>query len=135
MTTQNDDPKTIIAAYHNGFIINSPQMLLSTLAQQFIMVNGNYSGEPTDWQAHLFLAGNELEAWPALFIQEAGPYKNQFEVLHVDIRGKAAVVVTKDTGRNRFRTWEDEIVTWFLGQYDREWKITGLFIRDLKNPE
>ena len=45
------------------------------------------------------------------------------------------MVVTRESGRNRFRTWNGEIVTWFLGRGPGGWKIVGLFIRDLRNPE
>jgi len=43
-------------------------------------------------------------------------------------------VVTRETGKNRFREWSDELVTWMLGRDDTGWKIVGLFIRDAANP-
>ena len=135
MTLQNDDPKKAIAQYHNGLITNNPAKTRAVLSSQFMMTNGNYSGDPIQWQAHMFLTSPDLDAWPALFLQEAGPYQNQVEFLHVDIRGDAALVVTKDTGQNRFRHWQDEIVAWSLGRYDGEWKIVSMFIRDIRNPE
>jgi len=135
MTFADNEPQRAIVQYHEGLMTNAPAEVLAALAPHFMMVNGNYSGDPTDWQAHLFLTGPALAEWPALFLREAGPYHNHYEVLHIDIRGDAAVVVTKDTGQNRFRTWEDEIVAWSLGRYEGEWKIVSLFIRDLRNPE
>ncbi len=135
MTSQNNNPKTAVINYHIGFKTNNPDLVLSTLGEQFFMANGNFSGEPTEWQAHMYLTGADLAAWPGMFLAEAGPYENEVEFLKVDIRGNAAVVVTKDNGRNRFRSWQNEIVTWFLGKHDGVWKIVGMFIRDIRNPE
>ena len=134
MTFDHDDPQKTIQNYHDGFLKNDPEMVLSSLGQHFSMTNGNFSDDPTDWQAHLFLAGDDLEAWPKLFVQEAGPYKNRTHFLHCDIREEAAIVVTKETGHNRFRSWENELTTWMLGRIAGDWKITGLYIRDIKNP-
>ncbi|MGH7599212.1 MAG: hypothetical protein ACREOI_22880 [bacterium] len=53
----------------------------------------------------------------------------------MNIRGNAAVVVTQETGKNKFRAWENEKVTWLLGRRNNEWKIVGFFIRDIRNPE
>jgi len=124
-----------IVRYHQGLIDNNPEAVLNALGREFIMFNGNYSAEPTDWQAHMFLCGQALQDWPATFLNEAGPYENQYEFLRTHIRGNAAVVVTRETGRNRFRAWKDESVTWLLGQREGEWRIVGYFIRDIRNPE
>jgi len=127
--------KEVISQYHSGFIENDPATVLSTLGKEFIMFNGNYSGDPALWQAHLFLTGDDLQRWPAEFLKQAGPYQNQHEFLRTHIRGNAAVVVTQETGKNKFRAWENEKVTWLLGRRNNEWKIVGFFIRDIRNPE
>jgi len=131
----NDSVHFPIICYHQGFIDNDPDMVRAVLGQEFIIFNGNYSAEPTYWQAHLFREGQALQDWPAAFLAEAGPYENQYEFLHTHVRGDAAVVVTRETGRNRFRKWTDEVVTWLLGQRRGEWRIVGYFIRDIRNPE
>jgi len=124
-----------IMRYHQGFINNDPQTVLTALGQEFIMFNGNYSAESSDWQAHMFLTGQALQAWPATFLKQAAPYENRYTFVHTHVRGDAAVAVTRETGRNRFRAWEDETVTWLLGQRDGAWRIVGFFIRDIRNPE
>ena len=124
-----------IIRYHQGFITNEPETVLAALGQEFIMFNGNFSAEPSDWQAHMFLTGSALQTWPAIFLKEAGPYENQYTFIHTHVRGDAAVVVTRETGRNRFRTWENETVTWLMGQRNGEWRIVGFFLRDIRNPE
>jgi hypothetical protein len=124
-----------IARYHQGLIEGDPDLVLAALGDEFIMFNGNFSGEPTAWQAHMFLAGPTLRDWPTTFLREAGPYLNRYEIVHTHIRGRAAVVVTRDTGRNRFREWTNEMTTWLLGQREGEWKIVGYFVRDIRNPE
>ena len=134
MANQIEDPKTAFSNYHEGFSKGDPEMVLDAIGAEFFMFNGNFSGDPTDWQAHMYLQGTDREQWPQMFLQEAGPYENQFGFLHVDIRGEAAIVVTLESGRNRFRVWKDEVVTWFLGRRDNNWKILGFFIRDISNP-
>jgi hypothetical protein len=128
-------PQTAVVRYHTGLIENDPAAVRTALGKEFLMFNGNFSGEPTAWQAHLYLTGERLDRWPALFLKEAGPYENRFEFLHAHVRGDAAVVVTRETGKNRFRSWRGETVTWLLGRSDGEWKIVGFFIRDIRNPE
>jgi len=71
---------------------------------------------------------------PAAFLREAGPYENQVEVVRVHLRGDAALVVTEETGRNRFRRWQGELVTYFLGREHGGWRLVGFFIRDIANP-
>ena len=124
-----------ISRFHEGLTAGDPDLVLAALGSEFIMFNGNYSADPTVWQAHMFLTGQALEAWPEAFLREAGPYENQYEFSHTHVRGNAAIVVTRETGRNRFRSWQDEIVAWLLGRRDGEWRIVGYFIRDIRNPE
>ena len=99
------------------------------------MFNGNFSGDPTAWQAHLFLAGEDLQKWLEAFLEHAGPYENHHEFLHTSIRNNAAIVVTLETGKNKFRSWKKEQVLWQLGKYGTDWKIVGLFIKNIRNPE
>ena len=85
--------------------------------------------------AHLFLAGEKLKSWPGNYLREVGPHQNQFTTVAVSIRGDAAVVVTRDTGSNRFRAWSDEETSWFLGRIDGAWRIVGMVIRDIQLPK
>lgn len=126
--------ESVLANYHQGLVEGQPEKVLEALGDSLFMFNGNSSGDPKDWQAHMFLSKGDLRLWPALFLKEAGPYENQFSVVQVSIRGEAAVVVTEDTGRNKFRAWENELTTWLLGQVEGRWKIFGYFVRDLGNP-
>ena len=134
--TEERSIHSTIERYHQGLIENRPEQVTKTLGHDFIMFNGSFSSEPTDWEAHMFLTGPMLEEWPVFFAGEAGPYENEWEFLHTHIRGDAALVVTRETGKNRFRTWENEIVTWMLGRHaEDDWRIVGYFIRDIRNPE
>lgn len=125
----------VIAAYNNGLSSNSAQLTLSSIGPEFTIFNGNFSGDPTQWQAHLFRAGEGLKTYVTNFIKNAGPHENKYQTVHIYVRGDAAVVVTKDTGKNKFRTWKDETIAWLVGRRDGVWKLTGYFIRDIKNPE
>jgi len=50
------------------------------------------------------------------------------------VRGDAALAVTRETGKNRFRSWEGQRVTWLLGRHAGRWGIVGMFVRDERNP-
>ena len=125
----------VISAYWSGLHEENSEKVLSCLTEDFVMFNGNYSGVPEDWQAHLYLRGANLEEWVSAFIKEAGPHENEIQFIHAHIRADAALVVTLETGKNRFRSWQEEKVTWFLGKDAGQWKLLGFFIQDIKNPE
>ena len=63
------------------------------------------------------------------------PHENQIRFIHTHIQANAAIVVSIETGKNKFRAWHDEKVTWLLGKDSGAWKLIGFFIRDIKNPE
>ena len=125
----------VISTYNTGLSSGNVKMTLSSIGKEFIIFNGNYNADPTGWQAHLFRTGKGLKTYVTNFIRGAGPHENSFKVVHMYARNDAAVVVTRDTGKNKFRTWTDEHITWLLGKRKGQWKLTGYFIRDIKNPE
>ena len=136
-TSSPADSASVVQAveeYHAGLRANAPERVAAVLGPSFTMFNGNHSGDPHAWQAHLYLTGKDLAQWPAAFLREAGPYENQVEVVRVHLRGDAALVVTEETGRNRFRRWQGELVTYFLGREHGGWRLVGFFIRDIANP-
>lgn len=126
--------KQVVTNFQSGITSNNVELLKNSVWEDFIMFNGNYSGDPVNWEAHMYLAENNFGEWAEWFLKEAGPHNNNFEFLHLYIRGNSAIVVTKDTGNNKFRNWKDEIVTWILGKRNNEWRILGYFIKDIKNP-
>ena len=128
------DVQASIIAYHEGFSTGNVARAPAALSDALYMFNGNFSGEPTNWQAHQYLSGDALRNWPALMIKQTGPFTNQYEFVQASIRGGAALVVTRETGQNQFRNWSDEVVTWMLGRGEGGWQIVGLFIRDVSNP-
>lgn len=132
------DSAAVVAAieeYHEGFRRNTPGRVTAVLGPSFTIFNGNFSGDPRTWEVHLYLAGPRLAEWPANFLREAGPYQNQVQVVRVYLRGDAGLVVTQETGRNRFRQWDGELVTYLLGRQDGRWRLVGYFIRDIANPK
>jgi len=126
--------KKVVTNFQTGITNNNLELLKNSVWEDFVMFNGNYSGDPVNWEAHMYLAENNFGEWAEWFLKEAGPHNNSFEFLHFYIRGNSAIAVTKDTGNNKFRNWKDEIVTWILGRRNNEWRILGYFIRDIKNP-
>jgi hypothetical protein len=99
------------------------------------MSSGNHSDSPSDWQAHLFLNGEEISGWIGFMVTEAGPHANEFELIHHHERGDSALLVTIDTGSNKSRSWESEETVWHLGRVDDQWKIIGYCVRNLANPD
>ncbi len=99
------------------------------------MINGNYSDDPSKWQAHQFLSGTSIDEWINMMLENAGPFQNSFEIKNHNTRNNAAIVVTNETGRNKFREWKDEEVVYYFGKVENTWKLTGFFIKNLKNPE
>lgn len=135
--TTPTDSATVVAVveeYHEGLRRNAPDRVRAALGSSFIMFNGAHSGDPKDWEVHLYLAGPDLDAWPARFVNGAGPHESTIRVLRVHLRRDAALVVTEETGRNRFRQWDGELVTYLLGREGDRWRIVGYFIRDIANP-
>ena len=51
------------------------------------------------------------------------------------LRGDAALVVTEETGRNKFRQLDRELVTYLLGRQEGRWRLVGYFIKDIANPK
>ncbi len=126
---------SLVAAYHAGFTNSDFDQVRRTLGTQLTMTNGNASDSPNEWQAHQFLSGEEIDAWIANMLQNAAPFRNTIELLSTSERNNCAIVVTIENGKNSFRRWRHEVVTYYLGKIDGEWKIVGFFIKDAKNPE
>lgn len=126
--------KSCIDKYHEGLATGESDLVVEALADQFMMYNGNYSGDAINWQAHMYLTGEDLKLWPEVFVKEAGPYQNSYDLISVHIRGNAAIVVTQDTGKNKFRQWTNQQTTWLLGKNDELWEILGYYLRDISNP-
>ena len=84
---------------------------------------------------HFFRTGPGLVAWPAGYLKEVGPHANSANVLSVSHRGDGAVVITRNSGSNKFRKWENEEVAWFLGKVEGRWRIVSVIYRDIQLPE
>ncbi len=127
--------EAVVLSYHQGFISGDSAQTAGVLSDGIMMFNGNASDDPLDWQAHLYFTGDTLHQWVKDMITYASPHENKIVFLNTHIRNGAAVVVTAETGSNKFRSWKDEKVVYLLGKTGGRWKLTGFFIRDAKNPE
>lgn len=125
----------IVLSYHDGLNRGEAEISLAALSDNLFMMNGNYSDDPVEWQAHLYLSGEEVNEWLDNMIEHASPHNNRIRFLDFDVRQNSALIITEETGSNKFRSWNDELVVYFLGQADKEWKIVSLYIRDAKNPD
>lgn len=95
--------RDVLSNYQNGLTTNDEKLFFSSLGKELIMFSGNFSADTTKWQAHLFLTGDNLKRWASNFVRNVGPHKSKFEFLSFHIRNNAAIVVTKETGNNKFR--------------------------------
>lgn len=121
--------------YHAAFEAGDPAAVTRLLGPGFFMADERTGDRAKPFGAHMFLSGDRLREWPVNYLKEAGPHKNQFSAVDVSIRRDAAVVVTRDTGSNKFRSWKDEETVWFLGLVEDQWRIVGMVIRDFQVPK
>ena len=124
----------VVEEYNEALRRGAHERVSAVLGPSLMMFNGAYSGDPRDWEVHMYLTGEALAAWPGRFVPGSGPHENEVRIVGVNVRGNAALVVTDETGRNKFRQWSGEQVGYLLGREGESWKIVGYFIRDIKNP-
>ena len=132
---KTDSIAQVVNNYSQGFVDNNFNTIRNSIGEQLIMVNGNYSGNPVDWQAHQFLDKKEIDDWITMMLANAKPFENTVDIINVNFRGNSAVVVTLEKGKNHFRTWKNEEVAYMLGNTPQGWKIIGIFIKNLRNPD
>jgi len=132
---QTDSITQSVNRYNRGFINEDFELIRNAIGSHLTMINGNFSGELKDWQAHQFLNEGEIDAWIEMMLINAKPFENNIDFKNVHVRGNSAIVVTQEKGKNKFRYWEREQVAYLLGRIAKEWKIVGIFIKNLKNPE
>ena len=123
-----------ITIYNDGLIAGDPVRVRSAIGESMFMFNGAFSSDPSQWEAHMYVPPERLETWLGNFVGGAGPHRNHYRIVAMNVRANAAVVTTEDSGSNRFRKWDNERVTWTLGKREGQWKIIGFFIRDIRNP-
>jgi len=125
----------VISNYHKGFAESNATLIRNSISNQLNMINGNFSDDPAKWQAHQFLMGNEIDSWLNMMLTNAGPFRNKVQIKNQNMHNNSAVVVTVETGENKFRKWENEEVTYYLANINGSWQMTGFFIKNLKNRE
>jgi hypothetical protein len=131
------DEEAVVRAlkeYHAGFAVNDPARVLAVLGPTYFIGDETSAGGKDRVRAHFFKTGETLRAWPKGFLDGFGPYEDATSVVSVSVRGDAAVVIAKETGRNKVRSWRAEETTWLLGRTDGRWQIVGQIIRDIQLP-
>lgn len=129
------DEEAVVRAlkeYHAGFAANQPDRVLAVLGPTYFIGEETSAGRKDRVRAHFFKTGEALQAWPKGFLNGFGPYEDSTAVLSVSVRGDSAVVIAKETGKNRARNWRDEETTWLFGRTDGRWRIVGQIIRDIQ---
>lgn len=133
---QIDDPLVdVVTLYNQALIEGDGNALRSTLGSQVSMFNGAGSSRLSDWEPHMYLSGEEVQQWANFMVSAAGPHENTVKTVSVEERGNMALVVSLETGRNKFLSWEQSERLYLLGRQDGNWKIVGLFLPDASNPQ
>lgn len=128
-------PAEVVMKYHGALIEGDAAALTATIGAQIAMYNGTDSEDQLDWQAHMFIEGDQVREWAGFMTTGAAPHKNDVTILKTDMRAGLALVVTRETGSNKFMTWQDSRVVYILGQGGDGWKIVGLYLPEASNPE
>jgi hypothetical protein len=126
--------QTAISNYYKGLEQKNARLARAAFDKQLIFLNGNHSDSPMQWQSHMYLHGRKINSWLEFMVNEASPHQNSIEFKHIYIRGNSALVVTTETGKNKFRSWNNEEVVWSLGSRKGSWRIASVFIKELSNP-
>jgi hypothetical protein len=130
------DKKAVVealTAYHAAMGSGDAASVVAQVGPTLLMAEEQTTG--TDrLKAHLFLTGERLANWPANYLKQVGPHESRSAVVSVNVRGDAATVLSRDTGRNAFRSWKDEETAWFLARSDGRWRVVGMIIRDFQVP-
>ena len=123
-----------VKEYHAAFEAGDPARVLAVLGPTYFIGDEKSAGGRDRMSAHFFKVGDTLRDWPKNFLASSGPYRDSTEVVNVSIRGDSAVVLAKETGSNKFRSWRNEETAWMLGRTDGRWRIVGQIIRDIQLP-
>lgn len=130
-----DSINKLVENFIEGFNQENFKSIRKSIGPTFLQFNGNYSDNPEAWQAHQYLSGKEIDDWVHWMLANAGPFNNRFSLSNIHFRNNGAIVVTKETGENKYRQWNNEQVTYLIGKTAKEWKIVGYFLKDMKNPD
>ena len=133
--TQIDSLQSVVKNYHNGFNHQDIGLVKSSLGEQLNMFNSNSPDKAQDWEAHMFLQNDEIDEWIKWMFENAGPFHNAITFKKQHIRSNSAIVVTQETGYNKFRSWKKEEVVYQLGKTTHGWQILSFFIKNGKNPD
>ncbi|MEO1030583.1 MAG: hypothetical protein AAFX55_04225 [Bacteroidota bacterium] len=133
-TTKEDSIKTVVKNFIEGFTKEDFNRVRSSLGNSFIMLNGNFSCNPEEWEGHQHLDQKEIDEWIKWMLKKVTPISNTYEIKSVDIRNNSAIITTLETGSNQFRNWKNEQVAYLIGKVNGEWRIVGFFIKNIKNP-
>lgn len=125
----------VLKEYHAAFQSGDPTRVLELIGPTYFIGDERSAGGKDRLKAHFFKVGDTLRDWPTNFLASSAPYRNSTVVSSVSIRGDAAVVMAKETGSNKFRSWRDEETAWMLGRTEGRWRIVGQIIVDIQLPQ
>ena len=128
-------PGDVVLRYHQALSDGDSAALVQTLGSHISMFNGAGSADQMNWQAHMFLSDDQVTEWAAFMATGAGPHTNKVSLMQTDIRAGMSLVITQETGSNKFLSWEKARFVYMLGQEKGYWKIVGLFLPEASNPD
>lgn len=121
-------PGEVVLELHAAFLAGDRERAAATLGPSLVMFDTDASGGVATARPHLYLEGDQVREWAVGMIEEAGPHAGALELVETRTRQRAAIVVTRGSGSNRFRRWNDETTVWLLGESAAGWRIVGFSI-------
>lgn len=128
-------PQLTISNFHKALVEGDAAGLRATLGNQVSMFNGTGSTDLQDWEPHMFLYGPQVVEWATFMTEQAGPHEVNYEVLSEEERAGLVLIVTTETGLNKFMRWNDSERMYLLGMTDHGWRIVSLYYPEATNPE
>ena len=123
-------PEEVVEQFIRGFVEQNAENIVQSLASHVAIFGTDSSGNPLGVNAHMFLNGQAMvREWVQGMLTEAAPHENTYKIVHKSERMGAVIIVSQETGRNHFRTWENQFVTYVLGDFDGRLKIMAYYLR------
>ena len=127
-----DNPAAVVESHLEALAESNLAAFTAVIGSELSMFNCP-AGSPEAWEPHLYFSGESIQEWASFYVMQAGPHEGVFEIASVKTSETMAIVATKGTGSNKFRSWADEETVWLLGMTEAGWRISG-FCLDMAAP-
>ncbi len=129
MENDEETVKELVREINRGFVEGNLDLITANSVGSYFMWARNHSAEPTNWTAELFDA--DLSGLQAGWEETCSlGNQNELEFLNVHSKNGLALVTTRETGANKFYSWQNRVTTYMAGRLDSGWKLLGVVIEE-----